>query len=186
MTDGQAYFDYLRGRSLWGGLYRRFCLYPLLCLFLKGRALDVGCGLGDFLAFRKNTVGVDINERTVAWCVQRGFEAQLMALDILPFVNASFDSVSLDNVLEHLEDPLPLLTEIRRVLKPGGVLLVGVPGHKGFASDPDHKVFYDKLGLIAVLARVGFIKKHLFPMPLPGAWFDKHMRQYCLYGVFGV
>lgn len=184
MTDAQTYFDYLRGRSFKGGLYRRFFLYPRLCRHLKGRALDIGCGLGDMLAFRPNTVGVDINDKTVAWCCQRGLEAYVMAPDVLPFEDSSFDSVSLDNVLEHLTAPAALLAEIRRVLKPNGRFLVGVPGRKGFASDPDHKIFYDEAGLLAAVFPAGFEKKKIFRTPLPFPWLDKRMRQFCLYGVF--
>lgn len=184
MTDNADYFLYLQRRSKLGGFYRKWVLYPRLCRSLKGRALDIGCGLGDMLAFRPNTVGVDINEKTVAWCRQRGHEAHLMQVDVLPFEESSFDSVVLDNVLEHLVDPMPLLAEVKRVLKAEGRFVVGVPGHKGFASDPDHKVFYDKAALLAVMEKAGFAVQKLFPMPLPGAWFDAHVRQYCLYGVF--
>jgi SAM-dependent methyltransferase len=67
-----------------------------------------------------------------------------MTPDVLPFADASFDSVLLDNVLEHIEAPTLLLGEVRRVLVPGGRFLVGVPGQRGWESDPDHKVMYDE------------------------------------------
>lgn len=184
MTDSCAYFDYLRRCSLKGRFYRRLWLYPRLCRYLKGRALDIGCGLGDMLAFRPATIGVDINDKTVAWCKARGFEAYRMEPDVLPFEKDSFDSVILDNVLEHLSDPKPLLVEIKRVLKTGGLLVVGVPERKGFASDSDHKVFYGKAELQALMQEAGFSPKTLFYMPFRCSWLATRLRPYCLYGAF--
>jgi ubiquinone/menaquinone biosynthesis C-methylase UbiE len=74
---------------------------------------------------------VDINPHTVAFCKARGTEAYLMTSDALPFNANAFSSVLMDNVLEHLVHPVPLLTEVRRVLSAKGRLLIGVPGLKG-------------------------------------------------------
>jgi SAM-dependent methyltransferase len=178
------YFDYLCQRSTLAWLYRKYWLYPSLCCHLSGRVLDIGCGIGDLLAFRPNTVGTDINLRAVTWCRKNGYRAELMVPDRLPFGTATFDGVVIDNVLEHVIDPTPLLAETRRVLLPGGAVLIGVPGKKGYACDTDHKVFYDEEGLVAVMAAVGFSVRKFLPMPIRSSWLDAHMRQYCLYGVF--
>ena len=61
MTDYQDYFNYLRGRSRLGLLYRKYWLYPRLNKYLYGDVLDVGCGVGDLLSFRPSTIGVDVN-----------------------------------------------------------------------------------------------------------------------------
>lgn len=146
--------------------------------------MDVGCGIGDFLRYRPGTIGVDVNPLTVEWCRQQGLDAQLMYSNQLPFKSASFDSVILDNVLEHLSVPTPLLHEIHRVLRPRGILLAGVPGLRGYASDPDHKVFYDPNLLVSTMAKAHFGLQHLFYTPFRAQWLDSHMRQYCVYGVF--
>ena len=185
MTAGEQYFHYLRQRSRLGLWYRRYWLYPRLSKFLHGRVIDVGCGIGDFLAHRKGTVGVDINSANVEWCRRQDLDAYLMAQDVLPFANGSFDSAVLDNVLEHLNVPHPLLCEIRRVLQPGGTLVVGVPGTRGYASDRDHKVFYDEAALVSTMAALGFGLRQVFHAPLRSEWMNKRIRQYCLYGVFG-
>lgn len=185
MSDQNSYFEYLRKRSRLGWLYRRFWLYPRLARHLRGRVLDVGCGIGDMLRCRPNTVGVDINPDFVGWCNGLGLQVHQMQPDVLPFPEAEFDGVILDNVLEHLSDPQPLLCEIRRVLSPGGVFLVGVPGICGYGSDPDHKVFYDEKALMKVVTTAGFSSKHVLYMPVRLHWLDRMMRQYCLYGVFG-
>ena len=127
------YHEFLQNRTLKSKFYREYWLYPALCRHLKGRTLDVGPGIGDFVKFRPNTVGVDINPDNVAFCSnERGLDVRLMEIDKLPFENSEFDSVNLDNVLEHIEEPIPLLDEIDRVLKTEGVFLIGVPGIHGF------------------------------------------------------
>ena len=56
----QEYFKYLSKRSILGVLYRRYRLYPMLCRYLKGNVLDYGCGIGDFLKYHENSIGIDI------------------------------------------------------------------------------------------------------------------------------
>jgi SAM-dependent methyltransferase len=184
MTDHGVYFQYLGQRSRLSLLYRNFWLYPVLCRNLRGRVLDVGCGFGDLLRYRPDTTGVDINPHAVEWCRSQGLDAQLMRPDRLPFDDQVFQGAMLDNVLEHLPQPLPLLREIRRVLAPSGVLVVGVPGRRGYDSDPDHKVFYDAGALKDVVEAARFRRLRLLHMPLPVPGLGHVMRQYCLYGVF--
>jgi SAM-dependent methyltransferase len=186
MTHEQdQYFEYLMRRSRLGHAYRRHVLYPRLVKRLRGRMLDVGCGIGDMLAFRPDSVGVDINERTVAYCRAHGLEAHVMQPDRLPFDAGSFDSVLLDNVLEHIAQPTPLLAEVHRVLKAGGRLLVGVPGVRGWHSDPDHKVMYDQASLVDRVCEAGFEGAEVFHTPLfRSAWLSGKVRQYCIYGAF--
>lgn len=184
MESADKYFTYLRRRSRLGYLYRSKILYPTLGRFLSGRTLDIGCGLGDFLASTPRAVGVDVNPKAVEFCTGRGLDARLMQPDILPFDDNVFDSAVLDNVLEHISMPQPLLTEIARVLGPRGVLIVGVPGELGFRSDPDHKVFYSRKSLRATLECAGFERVRSFAMPLPFRFLTRHVRSYCEYGVF--
>jgi SAM-dependent methyltransferase len=184
MGEARSYFAYLQSRSRLAWLYRRHWLYPRLCRHLRGRVLDVGCGIGDMLRFRQCTVGVDINQEVVSWCRAQGLDARVMAPDRLPFADDQFDGVILDNVLEHLSRPESLLREIRRVLARGGTFVVGVPGRRGYDSDPDHKVFYSETELVRVIEKVGLGKECVLHMPLKSAWLDRHMRPYCIYGVF--
>lgn len=178
------YYLYLRKRSKLGILYRNYYLYPILSYYVKGKVLDVGCGVGDFIGFYKNAVGVDINPETVEYCVNKGLTAFLMHLDKLPFGESTFNTVILDNVLEHLENPTVLLREIRRVLTPDGTFIVGVPGECGFHYDKDHKVYYDQQRLIDIICNFEFMHKKTLKMPIDFPFANKLLRQYCIYGIF--
>jgi SAM-dependent methyltransferase len=184
-TQHGDYFTYLMNRSWAGDLYRRFFLYPRLARRLPGLTLDLGCGIGDFLSFRQRTIGVDVNPHAVAYCRKRGLDVRSMSPDVLPMDDACFDSILLDNVLEHIAEPGPILAEIRRTLKPGGRLLVGVPGWRGWEFDPDHKVFYDEPLLEKTLAARGFTAIETFYSPFcRSAWLSRGLRQYCLFMLF--
>jgi ubiquinone/menaquinone biosynthesis C-methylase UbiE len=186
MTDYPEYFEYLKTRSVLGQIYRNYWLYPRLSRLLRGRVLDVGCGIGDMLIFRPGTVGADVNPHTVNWNRQRGLDVSLIVDGKLPFSDQSFDGCVMDNVLEHIADPTELLAEVYRVLLPGAAFVVGVPGKKGFASDADHKVYYDKSALCERMTKAGFLAEKSFWMPMSWTWLDARLSQYCLYGVFRV
>ena len=179
MDKNREYFEYLQNRSWRGRFYRKFFLYPRINRLLKGKLLDVGCGVGDMLACRPNSIGVDVNAKFCRW---RGLDAREMPYDVLPFDDASFDSILLDNVLEHIADPTPLLNEIKRVMRPDGVLLIGVPGLRGQLYDLDHKVYYDEPNLSALANRLGFeVVDSLYTPLWKSVMFSQMIKSYCLY-----
>ena len=180
------YFNYLKGRSALANIYRKHVLYPALSREFKGKVLDVGCGIGDFLSFRPNTVGVDINRYNVEYCLSQGLEAKSIDNGKYPYDDGSFDGVVLDNVLEHLSDPAPTLREIGRVLKTGGIFIVGVPGKKGYTMDDDHKYFYEEPQLKDLLSKFSFANKKFIygPLFVKSDLLSKSLSQYCIYGVF--
>jgi SAM-dependent methyltransferase len=101
------------------------------------RVLDIGCGPGGFTAVLAETaqevVGIDISESWVASACRMFEEKRLPARAAvgsgaaLPFADCSFDVVMLLDVIHHLDDPPRTLHEARRVLRPGGYLLVFEP-----------------------------------------------------------
>jgi len=178
------YAEYLRKRSIISYYYRKYYLYPKISKPLKGLVLDVGCGIGDYLEFRKNTIGVDINPFLVDICKNKNLKSKLMRNDVLPFETSYFEGVIFDNVLEHIKNPKKIILEIRRVLKKNHYLIVGVPGSLGYTMDNDHKVYYDKLELKNLFENFGFTFKESYGMPINFNFFEKIMRQYCLYARF--
>jgi SAM-dependent methyltransferase len=91
--------------------------------------LDLGCGTGWLADHFEHYTGVDGSEDAVAEARRRGRNVSRGDLDEpLPFEDASFDAVVMKDVLEHVGDPVALVREVRRVLRPGGLV---------FASSPD-------------------------------------------------
>jgi len=179
-----SYYKYLKSRSRLGNIYRKYFLYPKITKYLKGKILDIGCGIGDYLMYNNKAFGVDINKHTVNYCKEKGFDVKLMKNNQIPYTNNSFDSIIMDNVMEHIESPIPLLKESKRILKKGGYLLIGVPGIKGYKYDPDHKIFYNETNLIALIESNGFISKETFYTPFKSQFLNNKIRQYCLYFKF--
>ncbi|MDB5349816.1 MAG: methylase involved in ubiquinone/menaquinone biosynthesis [Planctomycetota bacterium] len=117
--------------------------------------LEVGCGTGGLLlAARRRGIriqGVDIGLRWLVFGRKRLAEGSRTSLgddqipddiltaanaEALPWPDSSFDCVVADSVLEHLEDPLASLAEWRRVVRPGGRLLLWSPNRFSLLSDP--------------------------------------------------
>jgi len=185
MDSHSNYFEYLKTRSKVAWIYRKYYLYPKIYKNLKGKILDVGCGIGDMLYCYNDIIGTDISWPCVHYCKSKGLKAEIMEPDSLPFCPEEFDSCLLDNVIEHLEKPLTLLMEIKRVLKDGGIFIIGIPGVKGWNSDPDHKIFYTEKNLIDLMEKHGFKFSHSFGVPfIKSKLLSTISRRYCLYAIF--
>jgi SAM-dependent methyltransferase len=107
----------------------------------RARILDAGCGSGRNmveLARHGTVTGVELSNTSVALARERAagevIEGSVLEMDFAP---DSFDlAVSLD-VIEHLEDDLAAMRELRRVVAPGGSLLVTVPAYQWLWSGHD-------------------------------------------------
>jgi 2-polyprenyl-6-hydroxyphenyl methylase/3-demethylubiquinone-9 3-methyltransferase len=100
------------------------------------RVLDLGCGAGRFVAALRDAgadpVGVEIAEAALerARAVAPGADLRLLEQDgSIPLEHGAVDLVWCSEVLEHVADGAHLLQEARRVLRPGGRILVTVPFH---------------------------------------------------------
>jgi SAM-dependent methyltransferase len=141
----------------------------------RRRLLDIGCGPGFFLktALGRGWDAHGIEPSRQAAAHARGLGAQVTQ----GFFSAGsahalgrFDAVNLTNVLEHVPDPIAVLTAARDLLQPGGVLCAGVPNdfspfqraaqaamnlEEWWLAPPHHLNYFDFDSLSALLARLG-------------------------------
>jgi SAM-dependent methyltransferase len=110
------------------------------------RAVDVGCSAGfiaDELALAgATTSGVDIDEPGLAKARARfgdRVDFRLARGEDLPFDDDSVDVAVLNHIYEHVVDPEAVVADIHRVLRPGGVLYLGV-GHRWQVLEPHHRL----------------------------------------------
>ena len=98
----------------------------------KGRILDIGCSIGHFLKVAKEKgweeLGLELNQKALKWA-REVFKVKVMPklLHEAGFTSNSFEAVTLWGVIEHLKNPVEVMLEVRRILKPGGVVLVFCP-----------------------------------------------------------
>ena len=128
------------------------------------RLLDAGCGSGrtlDDLARYGQVSGVDLSPKAVLAARRRGHDdVHLARVEQLPYPDASFDVVTCLDVVEHTPDDRATLAELRRVTRPGGLLLVTVPAYQALWSWHDevnlHFRRYDSPSLRAAAVDAGW------------------------------
>jgi glycosyltransferase involved in cell wall biosynthesis len=200
--DEVAYFDNQARRSdrKIGVQYgRMFALARLGRRLPEGPALDVGCGAGPglrYLAMRgAPSFGVDASFYALKQAGARAACRGLAQTDVrggLPFRDASFGLVVASEVIEHLGDGGPFLRECRRVLRPGGILLLTTPNLWDVRrlvkplvgqpwsgdTDPTHINLYTPPRLRRELVIAGFSSPRVRTGLKPMAWVPPHSRPF--------
>lgn len=122
---------------------------------LAGRLLDVGCGSKPYrrLFSAAAYVGLDIDSETAR---RRAVADAFYDGKTFPFLDGEFQAVLCNQVLEHVFHPDEFVREIRRVLAPGGKLLLTVPFVWDEHEQPWDFARYSSFGLRALLERNGF------------------------------
>jgi 2-polyprenyl-3-methyl-5-hydroxy-6-metoxy-1,4-benzoquinol methylase len=134
--------------------------------------LDVGCGSGTLLGLLKQrgfrTMGVDFSAEAARVAeTENGVRVMVGSLMQAAFPDRSFDMVTMFHVMEHVANPREVLTEVSRILKPDGVMVLQVPnidswqfkafGAKWYGLDiPRHVIDYSKVSMVRLLHESGF------------------------------
>lgn len=120
----------------WWHLHKQAVVYKFIERYsAKGRVLDVGAGTGKILSDLKRkkwqVFGIDGEKEALFWAKKRGIKLKFLDLEKerLPFKDNYFDLVLSLDTLEHLKNEGGPLKEIKRVLKPKGIVLITVPAY---------------------------------------------------------
>ncbi|MCS6950416.1 MAG: class I SAM-dependent methyltransferase [Armatimonadota bacterium] len=145
------YWWFVSRRELVDALVRQLSLPPNPVI------VDVGCGTGATAVLLQQygmVVGVDISPLALSWSRQRGLEALLLAAaERLPLLSESVDVIVATDILEHLDDDVAVLEEFRRVLRPGGCVVVTVPAYRILWSEHDLALMHRRRYIASVLAK---------------------------------
>lgn len=143
----------------------------------KGNLLDIGAGTGDFLATAKadgwHVSGIEPSERAKSIAIAKGVA---FSDSTQTFPDHSFDAITMWHVLEHVPDPSAQLGELKRLLKPDGVILIAVPNFKSedakmygqhwAAFDvPRHLWHFSRTAIDTLASQNGLRLEKTHPMP---------------------
>jgi len=138
-----------------------------------GHLLDVGCGGGKFLLSMQRlgwrVEGVEFNSSATQTCRELGLEVFQGELSAANFPDNHFDVVTARHVIEHIATPKPFITEIFRILKPGGVMVLITPNSKALGRNwfgtnwyanevPRHLFLFASNNLQLLTTQIGFQK----------------------------
>ena len=162
-----AHFYSVENRHWWFAARQRILeTYVLKKIPLPSgaRLLDVGSGTGAILEMfsrRFEAFGQDVSPQAVAFCRKRGLKnVYCGALDTMPPEVRDFDLITTLDVIEHVDDDVAALRQMRALLKPAGKLLVTVPAFPFLWGGHDvmthHKRRYRRITLRKALAGAGF------------------------------
>ncbi len=152
--------------------------------------LDYGCGTGGLTSALEEfgvVTGVDESEEALSYCRERGMQNVQHIRSAKDLPDAAFDLVGCFDVLEHFEDDVGLLTELRRTLKSGGILFLTVPALSCLWSGEDvvskHVRRYRKSDLYVKVRQAGFkilkasyFNSFLFPLIFTIRVFNRFFR----------
>jgi SAM-dependent methyltransferase len=125
---------------------------------LTGRLLEIGCGLSPYRDLFRATA-----TRYVASDIDPSASLPEVVCDgaRLAFQSGSFDSVLCTQVLEHVPEPVRVLGEIARVLRPGGTVLLTVPLNSGVHGPPHDYFRFTEFGLRRLCEQAGLAVEEL-------------------------
>lgn len=145
----------------------------------RGNLLDIGAGTGDFLIEAKNqgwtTLGFEPNTSAKTLAENKGV---VFTDDIFVLPDASFDVITMWHVLEHVPNLEEYIANLKRLIKPGGTIVIAVPNYKSFDANyygrfwaaydvPRHLWHFSKTSIKRLFSDHDLKLFHVKPM-----WFD--------------
>jgi ubiquinone/menaquinone biosynthesis C-methylase UbiE len=140
---GERYLPFVEGQIRYEHLHR----YGLCLAFVAGKSvLDIASGEGYGAALlatvAKSVIGVDVDSASVeqAKITYRNSNLDFIvgSCESIPVPDSSIDIVTSFETIEHHDKHEEMLREIRRVLKPGGVLIISSPNRLTYSDEPGH------------------------------------------------
>lgn len=162
--------NYTHETTHWWFLARRDILIDVIQQWIQKNKpdevltiLDYGCGTGALtqaLSVLGQVAGVDFSPESIAYCQERGMEniRQIASAKELPA--DTYDIIGSFDVLEHIDDDVDTLVELKRALKPDGLLIIAVPAMPVLWSGEDvvsnHLRRYTRIELYEKIKTAGF------------------------------
>ena len=164
-----------------------------------GAILDFGCATGFFLSHffadsRWTRSGVELSDRAAQIAATKGIDVFAGTLTQAALKDDLFDVITMLDAIFYLPHPQDELIEIRRILRPGGILIVELPlasgriwrtsgrigrllsrTRQGLLESSDHVFYYDRKSINFLLERCGFVVKDVLALPAnrqPELWRD--------------
>jgi 2-polyprenyl-3-methyl-5-hydroxy-6-metoxy-1,4-benzoquinol methylase len=134
------------------------------------KVLDIGCGFGETLGYHKtrgcDVYGVEADENVKRVAEKYNYNVHIGLFDPEKYPSSYFDYVTLDQVLEHVQNPVEVLQGVAQILKPGGMAILSVPNAHGWGARlfrrrwinwhvPYHMQFYSTQSMRLALEKVG-------------------------------
>ena len=150
-----------------------------------GRLLEIGCGSGRFLNRMRKAgwavEGIDFDPVVAARVEEKfGIPVAIGSLPDLGYTEGTYDVVAMSQVIEHVPDPAVLLKECRRVLRPGGRLVLSTPNARSVAhrifgrhwrglEPPRHQHVFTPAALSRCAKDCGFVDARVFTLSAESA-----------------
>lgn len=163
------------------------------------RVLDIGCGNGDFLCYVRSfgdyeLYGIERDEKAAERAIAKeGIHLQTSELQEGDFQENFFDAITLFHVFEHLTEPRKTLEIIRKILKPGGILIISFPNMGSFQAlffkgkwfhldPPRHLLFFKPKDFISIMKNMEFslVSSQYFSIEQnPYGWIQSILNLFC-------
>jgi glycosyltransferase involved in cell wall biosynthesis len=152
--DERAFYSVIPIQRYWQRRRHR-----IITFWVRGanRILDIGCGSSLIIQSLNNAMGMDVSLAKLRFLRRHGIPLLRGSAFSLPFKDQSFDCLINSQVIEHIPYAAELFSEMNRVLRPGGILIIGTPD-------------YATIGWRVIEPLYGFL--------MPGGYRDEHITHY--------